>query len=89
MADIQYNMPATLYKWPSLEGRRLATGDAIWSHPIFEGTLAGCIREFLAKPISQRALCEIFTEWQLGLSGSILGENDILEIAERDDFPEE
>jgi hypothetical protein len=88
-APIQYEMPAALYKWPSLEARRLSTGDTIWAHQIFEGTLAECIREFMAKPISRRPLYEIFTERQPGLRDSILGANHILEIAEREDFPKE
>jgi hypothetical protein len=89
VAAIQYDMPATLYKWPSLEKRRIATGEIIGARRIFEGTLAGCIREFLAKPISQRPLYEIFTERQPGLRDTILGANYILEIAEREDFPKE
>jgi hypothetical protein len=88
-AAIQYDLPATLYKWPSLERRRVATGDIIGAQPVHQGTLAGCIREFLAKPISQRPLYEIFTDRQPGLRDSILGANDILEIAERKDFPNE
>jgi hypothetical protein len=88
-AAIQYDMPATLYKWPSLEQRRIATGEIIGAHRIFEGTLAGCIREFLAKPISQRPLYEIFTERQPGLRDTILGANYILEVAAREDFPKE
>jgi hypothetical protein len=88
-AAIQYDMPATLYKWPSLEGRRMATGEIIGAHRIYEGTLGGCIHQFLAKPISQRPLYEIFTERQPGLRDTILGANYILEIAEREDFPTE
>jgi hypothetical protein len=84
---ILYDLPATLQKWPSLEARRLATGDTIHARRVFEGTLAECIREFLAKPISQRPLYEIFTDRQAGLRDSILGPSSILEIAEREDFP--
>src|SRR5216684_5604516 len=86
-APIQYDIPAALYKWPSLEARRISTGDTIRAHRIFEGTLGGCIREFLAKPISQRPLYEIFTERQAGLRDSVLASNYILEISERADFP--
>jgi hypothetical protein len=88
-AAIQYDVPATLYKWPSLAGRRMATGDTIGAQTVFQGTLAGCVREFMAKPISQRPLYEIFTKRQPGLRDSILGANDILEIAEHKDFPKE
>lgn len=82
-----YDLPATLHKWPSPDARRHVTGETIHAHPVYNGTLAGCIREFLAKPISQRPLYEIFTERQAGLRDSILGSDYILEISERDDFP--
>jgi hypothetical protein len=86
---ILYDLPATLQKWPSREARRIATGETIHAYPIYQGNLGGCIREFLAKPISQRPLYEIFTERQAGLHDTILGSKSILEIAERDDFPKE
>jgi len=86
---ILYDLPASLKKWPSLEGRRIATGEIISAHTVFEGTLGGCIKQFMAKPISQRPLYEIFTDRQAGLSDTILSANSILEIAERADFPGE
>ena len=84
---ILYDRPATLQKWPSRESRRLATGDTIHAQPVFDGTLAECIEHFLAKPISQRALYNIFTERQPGLRDTILDANYILQIAGRNDFP--
>jgi hypothetical protein len=86
---ILYDAPATLHKWPSLEARRHLTGETIHSRPVYNGTLAGCIREFLAKPISQRPLYEIFTDRQTGLRDSILSSNYILEISGRADFPKD
>jgi hypothetical protein len=86
---ILFDVPATLHKWPSLDARRRATGETIYAQPVHHGTLGGCIREFLAKPISQRPLYEIFTSRQPGLRDSILGAQSILEIAEREDFPRE
>jgi hypothetical protein len=86
---IQYDVPATLHKWPSREGRRIATGEVISARQVYDGTLAVCVREFLARPISQRSLYEIFTVRQPGLRDTILQMHDILEIAERDDFPKE
>jgi hypothetical protein len=76
-------------EWPSLEARRLATGDAICAHPIFHGTLADCVKQFMLKPISQRPLYEIFTDRQPGLRDSILGPNAILQITKREDFPKD
>jgi len=86
---ILYDLAATLHKWPSLEARRHVTGETIHAHPVYSGTLAGCIRESLAKPISQRPLYEIFTDRQAGLRDSILSSNYISEISERHDFPKD
>jgi hypothetical protein len=86
---ILYDRPATFQKWPSLEARRLATGDTIHAQPVFEGTLAGCIRDFLTMPITQRTQYEIFTDRQPGLRDTILSANYILEISRRADFPKD
>jgi len=42
---ILYDLPATLHKWESLEVKR--SGQSIGSMQIWEGTLAGCVRESL------------------------------------------
>ena len=86
-ATISYDVPATLQKWQSLQARQVQPGDLIGAQTIYTGTLAGCVRQFMMKPISQRPLYDIFTDPQPGLSGSIISGNDIVEIAERDDFP--
>jgi hypothetical protein len=85
---IRYDAPAVLEKWPSIEAMRVRTSDYFRSAPIYNGTLAGCVREFMQKPISQRPLYDIFTDRQPGLPGTILRANDIVEIAEREDFPQ-
>jgi hypothetical protein len=82
---ILYDLPATLHKWESLEVKR--SGQSIGSMQIWEGTLAGCVREFMAKPISQRPLYDIFTDTQPGLTKTILESDDILALAAREDFP--
>ena len=41
----------------------------------------------MQKPISQRPLYEIFIDHRPGLPDTMLQANDIVEIAERDDFP--
>jgi len=46
-----------------------------------------CEREFMAKPISQRPLYDIFTDTQPGLTKTILESDDILALAAREDFP--
>jgi hypothetical protein len=63
------------------------SGESIGSRQIWEGTLAGCVKEFLAKPENQRPLYDIFTDSQPGLTKTILEPDDILLLAARGDFP--
>jgi hypothetical protein len=46
---IIYEAPADLKKWPSLNGERL--NGKTQPYLVFNGTLADCIRELLAKPV--------------------------------------
>ena len=57
---ILYDVPATLHKWQSPEKKR--SGESLGSMQIWDGTLAGCVREFMGKPISERSLYDIFTD---------------------------
>jgi hypothetical protein len=41
----------------------------------------------MAKPDTQKLLCDIFADTQPGLTKTILNPHDILELAARDDFP--
>jgi hypothetical protein len=50
---VLYHGPATLHKWQSLEKKR--SGEGIGSMQIWEGTLAGCVREFMANPKAWRS----------------------------------
>jgi hypothetical protein len=50
---IAYDAPADLKKWPSLNNQRL-TGRP--PYLVYNGTLAGCIKQLLAKPIKQISL---------------------------------
>jgi hypothetical protein len=88
MKPILYDVPADLYKWPVAE-RIPRTGDTVRPDMVHGGTLAGCVREFMKKAISQRPLYEIFTQAQSALPKTILSVSDMLEIASRDDFPKE
>lgn len=88
LTPILYDVPADLYKWPAAE-RTPRTGDTIKLDMVHGGTLGSCIREFMAKPISQRPLYEIFTEAQPAFAKAILSATDMVEIASRDDFPKD
>jgi hypothetical protein len=87
MSSIRYDAPASLEKWPSREAKRLRNGSTLVSQTVFSGTLAGCVREFIAKPESQRPLYEIFTDKDAAFNKPILDALDIAALAEREDFP--
>jgi hypothetical protein len=48
-SPIVYDAPADLKKWPSLNGQRL--NGKSQPYLVYNGTLADCIRELLAKPL--------------------------------------
>jgi hypothetical protein len=85
LMPINYDVWATLQKWP-LADRLPRTGEILTPEQIYDGTLSECIKEFMAKPTSQRPLYEIFTEAQLAFTTTILSATDMLDIASRDDF---
>jgi hypothetical protein len=81
---IAYDAPADLKKWPSLKNRRVTSKTP---YLVYNGTLASCIKELLAKPIKQISLYDIVTERQPAFDGSVLSPGDAAEIAMRKDFP--
>jgi hypothetical protein len=88
LTPILYDVWAELIKWP-VEDRTPRTGDVFHPDRVYEGTLAGCIREFMQKPTSQRPLYEISTESQPAFSSTFLSAAQMLEIASRADFPKD
>ena len=76
--------PADLKKWPSLNNQRV-TGKT--PYLVYNGTLADCIRQLLAKPVKQISLYDIVTERQAAFDSSVLSPGDAAEIAMRKDFP--
>jgi hypothetical protein len=81
---IAYDAPADLKKWPSLNNQRLISKPP---YLVYNGTLADCIRQLLAKPIKQICLYDIVTEPQPIFDKSVLSPADAAEIAMRKDFP--
>jgi hypothetical protein len=86
-SPIVYDAPADLKKWPSLKGQRLNGGRQ--PYLVFNGTLAECIRELLAKPVKQISLYDIETEPQPIFDSPTLSPGDAAEIAMRKDFPKD
>ena len=83
---IAHHAPADLKKWPSLKNERVAGKTP---YLVYNGTLADCIRELLAKPLKQISLYDIVTERQPAFDGNVLSPGDAAEIAMRKDFPKD
>jgi len=82
-AQINFDAPAVLRKWPSLNNARIsgATPDLV-----AEGTLDECIRQFTLKPMSQLQLYEIHTAPQGEVITAVLSAQQILELTRLRDF---
>ena len=82
-AHINFDAPAALRKWPSLNKERISNANP---YSIVEGTLDECIRQFTSKPISQQHLYEIHTAPQGELITAVLPAKQIIELARLRDF---
>jgi hypothetical protein len=83
---IDFNAPAILRKWPSLNNERVSASLGARPYLVVEGSLDECIRQFLAKPASQRHLYEIHTAPQTDLVSAVLSAEHVVEIARLRDF---
>jgi hypothetical protein len=83
---IDFNAPAILRKWPSLNNERISAALGARPYLVVEGTLDECIRQFLVKPATQRQLYEIHTAPQTDLVSAVLSAEHIVEIARLRDF---
>ena len=85
-AEINFDAPATLRKWPSLNNQRVSA--SLGAHPylIIDGTLDECIRKFMAMPVGQHHLYEIYTTPQSDLVSAVLSAAHIVELARLRDF---
>jgi hypothetical protein len=70
--EINFTAPASLRKYPSLNGKR--NSDARYANPylLHDGTLDECIKEFLSKPAAAHHLYEIHTSPQPPLVTEVL-----------------
>jgi hypothetical protein len=80
---IDFQVPATLRKWPSLNNRRR---DDREPYLIAEGTLESCIREFMTKPKATHELYDIRTSPQPPSVLPIMDAQHIVELARFLDF---
>jgi hypothetical protein len=81
---INFDAPAFLRKWPSLNNQRLT--EAASPYSVYDGTLDECLREFMTKPASARHLYEIHTSPQPPLVSDVLSGESVAELARLREF---
>ena len=84
--EIDFTAPATLRKWPSINKERVSKAWGGVPYMIYDGTLDECMREFMAKPHTQRHLYEIHTKPQPLLVTDVLQGDHIVELSRLRDF---
>ena len=84
--QINFDAPATLRKWPSLNNERVNASLGARPYLIIDGTLDECIRKFMAMPVGQHHLYEIHTAAQSDLVSAVLSAEHIVELARLRDF---
>jgi hypothetical protein len=85
-AQINFSAPAVLRKWPSLNNERVSAALGARPYLIADGTLDECMRQFMAKPVSQHHLYEIHTAPQQNLVGAVLSVEQVVDLARLRDF---
>jgi hypothetical protein len=83
--EINFDAPAILRKWPSLNNERIPKAWGGVPYLISEGTLDECIKQFMSKSASQH-LYEIHTKSQPPLVTEVLQPEHIAELARLRDF---
>ena len=81
---VNFDAPAILRKWPSLNNQRRTEGTG--PYLLLDGTLDECIREFMAKPAPHRHLYEIHTSPQPPLVIEVLSAEHVVELARLREF---
>jgi hypothetical protein len=81
---VNFDVPAALRKWPSLNNQRRTEGAG--PYLLLDGTLDECIREFMAKPVAYRHLYEIHTSPQPPLVADVLSGEIVAELARLREF---
>ena len=85
-AEINFDAPAVLRKWPSINHERVSASWGATPYLIADGTLDECIRKFMSQPTSEHHLYEIHTAAQSDLVSAVLSAAHIVELARLRDF---
>ena len=83
---VNFSASASLRKWPSCGGRRMTEARHPSPYVLMENTLGECLREFMAKPASQRHLYEIHTSPQEPLIAAVISAEHAAELARFREF---
>ena len=81
---VNFDAPAVLRKWPSLNNQRRTDGTG--PYLVLDGTLDECLREFMMKPASHRHLYEIHTSPQPPLIVDVLAGEFLANLARLREF---
>lgn len=84
--QINFDAPACLRKWPSLNSERLTATKHPAPYLLFDSTLDECIKTFMAKPASLHHLYEIHTAPQAPVVSAVLSAEHIVELARLREF---
>lgn len=84
--QINFDAPAVLRKWPSVNNERVSASLGARPYLIIDGTLDECIRKFMTMPINQHHLYEMHTAPQSDLVRAVLPADHIVELARLRDF---
>ncbi|HEY5504072.1 MAG TPA: hypothetical protein VIK28_02870 [Sedimentisphaerales bacterium] len=85
-AQVNFDAPATLRKWPSLNNERVSATLGARPYLIIDCTLDECMRKFMSQPAPQHHLYEIHTAAQSDLVSAVLSPAHIVELARLRDF---
>jgi hypothetical protein len=85
-AEINFDAPAALRKWPSVNHERVSASLGARPYLIIDGTLDECIRKFMAMPVGHHHLYEIHTAPQSDFVSAVLSPAYIVELARLRDF---
>jgi hypothetical protein len=83
MAQLNFEVPAVLRKWPSLRNERRVESSP---YLLVEGTLDDCLKDLMAKPISARHLYDIRVAPEIPLLSAVLPEGLLIELARLRNF---
>ena len=83
-SHVNFDAPAILRKWPSLNNHRRT--DVVAPYSLLESTLDECMREFMAKPATTQHLYEIHTLPQPPLVDAVLSEEKVADLARLREF---